>query len=268
MFTSLSLETIKKVAPSVFTEEGATHTSEKYQHISTEKVVKALMAEGFVPTMATQSSARLEGKEAYTKHMLRFRRVDARPTMSGLFPEIVLINSHDCLSSYRLMAGIYRLICSNGLTAGKMYNEIRVRHQGDILGKVIEGTYEVVENSKKMLDAAERMRAVELSYSEKKIFAESAHAIRFENSPLSEAIKPVKLLLPRQSAEFNKDDLFTVFNVVQENIIKGGLHGHAKDANGHYKRVSTRAVKSIDQNTSLNRALWTLSEKMMQLKGI
>ncbi|CAN5425545.1 DUF932 domain-containing protein [soil metagenome] len=268
MFRSISLEKLQTLTPSVFTVDSASRTSEKYQHISTEKVVKALMAEGFVPTLATQSSARLETKEAYTKHMLRFRHVDARPTMSGLFPEIVLINSHDGLSSYRLMAGIYRLICSNGLTAGKMYNEIRVRHQGDILGQVIEGTYQVVEDSKKMLDAAERMGSIQLSHSEKKIFAESAHAIRFENSPLSEAIEPIQLLSARRSTEFNKDDLFTVFNVVQENLIKGGVRGYAKDANGRHKKVSTRAIKSIDQNTSLNRALWTLSEKMMQLKGI
>ncbi|MHB1949557.1 MAG: DUF932 domain-containing protein, partial [Gammaproteobacteria bacterium] len=205
--------------------------------------------------------------KAFTKHMLRFRHVNARPTASGLYPEIVLINSHDGLSSYRLMAGVYRLVCSNGLIAGNTYDEIRVRHQGDILGNVIEGTYRVIGDSKKMIESAEKMSALVLSNPEKKIFAESAHAIRFENSSMSEAIEPVKLLSPRRLAESNKDDLFTVFNIVQENLIKGGIRGYAKDANGYHKRVRTRAINSIDQNTILNRALWSLAEKMMQLKG-
>ena len=81
-------------------------------------------------------------------------------------------------------------------------------------------------------------------------------------------IEPQKLLSPRRSSEVNKDDLFTVFNIVQENVIKGGVRGYGRDRQGHPKRIRTREIKSIDQATSLNKALWTMSEKMMQLKGI
>jgi len=54
---------------------------------------------------------------------------------------------------------------------------------------------------------------------------------------------------------------------MQENAIKGGLRGWSRDKKGRVKRTSTRAIKSIDQDNALNRALWTLAEKMMQLKG-
>lgn len=267
MMSSINLENLKKRVPSVFTESGSNKTSDKYKHISTANIVNGLLHEGFVPTWATQCRTRLADKRDFTKHMMRFRHVNARPTASGLYPEIVLINSHDGLSSYRLMAGVFRLVCSNGLIAGNTYDEIRVRHQGDILGNVIEGTYRVIEDSKKMIGSAERMSTIALSNPEKKFFAEAAHSIRFENSSMSEAIEAVKLLSPRRSVEINKDDLFTVFNIAQENLIKGGVYGYAKDANGYQKRVRTRAINSIDQNTILNRALWSLAEKMMQLKG-
>jgi len=200
--------------------------------------------------------------------MLRFRHVDAQPTVSGLYPEIILINSHDGLSSYRLMAGIYRVVCSNGLIAGTSYDEIRIRHQGDIMGEIIDGTYRVIETSKKMISLAEQMSSITLSLPERVIFAEAAHSIRFDdNNSVGGGIEPSKLLAPRRYAETNKNDLFTVFNVVQENLIKGGVKGYTKDKNGYLKRVSTRAINSIDQNTALNRALWTLAEKMMQLRG-
>ncbi len=267
MFSSISLDNLKRIVPSIFTESGSSKTSDKYKHISTANIVNGLLNEGLVPTWATQCRTRLIDKRAFTKHMIRFRHIDARPTQSGLFPEIVLINSHDGLSSYRLMAGVYRLVCSNGLIAGNTYDEIRVRHQGDILGNVIEGTYRVIEDSKKMIESAEKMSTLALSNPEKKIFAEAAHSLRFENSSMNEAIEPVKLLSPRRYSEINKDDLFTVFNVVQENLIKGGVRGYAKDANGYHKRVRTRAINSIDQNTALNRALWSVAEKMMALKG-
>lgn len=144
MFTSLNLENLKNKIPSIFTESASNQTSEKYKHISTAKIVNGLLSEGFVPTWAAQCKTRIANKKAYSKHMLRFRHVNARPTASGLYPEIVLINSHDGLSSYRLMAGVYRLVCSNGLIAGNSYNEIRVRHQGNILEEVIEDRKSVV----------------------------------------------------------------------------------------------------------------------------
>ncbi len=268
MFNTLSLENLQRNVPSIFTEDSAERTSNKYQHISTAKVIDGLLGEGFMPTWAAQCKCRIAAKKAYTKHMLRFRHIDARPTSSGLYPELVLINSHDGLSSYRLMAGIYRMVCSNGLIAGTSYDEIRVRHQGDIVGEVIEGTYKIIEDSKNMIESADNMSSIALSNPEKEIFAEAAHTIRFDNSHAGESIDPLKLLSARRIDELNKNDLFTVFNVTQENLIKGGLRGYAKDKNGYAKRISTRGIKSIDQNTALNRALWTLAEKMMQLRNV
>jgi hypothetical protein len=267
MFKALLPEDLAKNVPSIFTEGAADRTSDKYQHISTMRVLDGLKREGFVPVKAMQSRVRIADKANFTKHLIRLRHIDARPTVSGLFPEIVLINSHDGLSSYRLMSGIYRLICSNGLIAGNTYEQVKIRHQGDIVHNVIEGTHEVIKNSKKMIESGEEMEQVNLSIDEKKIFAETAHAIRFEGSETGENIKPISLLRPRRFVELNKNDLFTSFNIVQENIIKGGIAGYAKDKYGRMvKRIRTRAIKSIEQDTVLNRALWSLSEKMMELK--
>ena len=267
MFKALLPEDLIKKAPSIFTEAAADRTSDKYQHISTIRVLDGLKREGFVAVKAMQSRVRIADKANFTKHLIRLRHVDARPTAGGLFPEIVLINSHDGLSSYRLMSGIYRLICSNGLIAGNTYEQVKIRHQGDIIHNVIEGTYEVIKNSKKMIESAEEMEQVKLSIDEKNLFAEAAHAIRFDGNETGQNIKPVSLLTPRRFVESNKNDLFTVFNIVQENIIKGGIASYAKDKYGRMtKRIRTRAIKSIDQDTMLNRALWSLSEKMLELK--
>ncbi len=269
MFNVLSLETLQRKAPSIFAQDSAERTSDKYRHISTAKVVEGLIGEGFMPTWVKQSNCRLENKKDYTKHMIRFRHIQARPTANDLYPEIVLINSHDGLSSYRLVAGIYRMLCSNGLVAGNDYAEVRVRHQGDIVNHVIEGTYEVVETAHQMLGVANKMEAIELTIKEQKAFAETAHELRFEDSEIGKAIKPTQLLEPRRYAERGKSDLFTTFNVVQENLLKGGVRGFIKNKHGYpTRRTSTRAINSIDQSTALNRALWTLAEKMMQLKGV
>lgn len=268
-FHPLQRHELLKAAPSIFAESGNHKTSAKYQHISTIQVVDALEKEGYLPVKVDQSRSRIEEKKGFAKHCIRFRHCDLKPTVdSGLFPELVLTNSHDGLSSYKLQSGLFRLVCSNGMVAGETHREVRVRHQGDIINQVIEGTYEVMQDSQSLLENAAEMGALELTNEERKIFAEAAHEIYFDGSesPLKNAISPEYFLAPKRF-EDRKTDLFTTFNVVQENAIRGGLKGWYRDDNRRIHNVSTRAVNSIDRSNSLNRALFTLAEKMRELKN-
>jgi hypothetical protein len=267
VFTQVSLETLRQHVPSIFTEEKAETTTVRYQHISTLNVIEGLRGEGFVPVWATQCRSRTEVKRAYTKHMIRFRHVNAI-NVNGLYPELVLINSHDGLCSYRLMSGIYRLVCSNGLIAGNTYAETKVRHQGDVVGNIIQGSFTVMDQSQKLLETSEKMNQIILDSKEKEIFAEAAHQLKFEdNEEQGLAISPKQLLSARRVEDEYKNDLFTTFNVIQENLMKGGLYGWIRDNNNRPKSTKTRIVTGIDKKTSLNRALWTIAEKMMVLKS-
>ncbi|MGG6549144.1 UNVERIFIED_CONTAM: DUF945 domain-containing protein, partial [Prevotella sp. 15_C9] len=71
-----------------------------------------------------------------------------------------------------------------------------------------------------------------------------------------------QLLRPRRFDD-RESDLWSTFNRVQENLVKGGLDG--RTANG--RRQRTRPVQGIDQNVRLNRALWLLAEGMRELKA-
>ena len=268
-FISLTRDQLRRDVPAIFAEHGSHKTSARYSHISTLEVVDALEREGYLPVKAMQSRSRIEENKGFAKHLIRFRHVNAIATVgSGLFPELVLTNSHDGLSSYKLQNGLYRLVCSNGMVAGKTFNEVRVKHQGDIVGNVIEGTYTVMGESEKLIDASQRMGSVQLSQDEQKAFARAVHEIYFDGneSPLVQAIEPEKFLRVRRTAD-RAEDLFTVFNRAQENAIRGGLSGYYQDPKRGYVRTTTREIKSIDKNTALNRALWTLAEEMAKLKG-
>jgi len=267
MLQVLSKEKLLKVAPSVFTQARSIKTSEKYQPISTEQIINKLMSEGFFPTWASQTTVRNLEYKAFAKHMIRFQRHDALQNAQGLYPELVLVNSHDGLSSYRLMAGLFRVVCSNGMIAGQTYNEIRIKHQGDVIGNVIEGTYKVIETANQMLDVSDEMASINLNNVEKEIFAEAAHALKFSDTDGSMIVSPKSLLQTRRYVDQKDNDLFTVFNVIQENLIKGGIRANRLNKYGYTTRTKTREVKAIDQNIKLNRALWTLTEKMMEIKS-
>lgn len=74
-------------------------------------------------------------------------------------------------------------------------------------------------------------------------------------------VAPEQVLLPNRRQD-NRNDLWTTYQRVQENLIKGGLIG--RTAKG--KLTRTRAVNGITGDVKLNNALWSLAEEMKALK--
>src|SRR5579864_73413 len=115
--TPLTLEEIGQRAPSALATRPFDAMSAKYGFVPTSGVIEAMIVAGFQPFSAVQSRTRVPGKGDFTKHMLRFRHEDVSQSLAvgEVVPEVVLINSHYGSSAYKLIAGLYRLICSNGL---------------------------------------------------------------------------------------------------------------------------------------------------------
>jgi hypothetical protein len=113
-----------------------------------------------------------QDKRDFTKHMLRLRRHDQ---INGKeVPEIILLNSHDGSSSYKMIPGMFRQVCSNGLVAWKDFGEIRVPHKGDIVGQVIEGAYTVLKTFDAVDENIDLMKSIQLTLPEQRLFGATA----------------------------------------------------------------------------------------------
>jgi hypothetical protein len=270
--TPLTIDEIARRAPSALATRPYDAMSAKYQYIPTIDVIKGMIASGFQPFAASQSRTRIEGKAGFAKHLIRFRHQDAAMSLvvGDVIPEIVLINSHDGACAYRLIAGMYRLVCSNGLmVADSEIESIVIRHAGNVLQDVVDGSYRLVEDTGKALGTVNKWGQLLLTDGEQNAFAQAAHTLRFADSEgkITTPITPAQLLAPRRYADEGKD-LWHTFNRVQENVIAGGLSAIQRNAAGQrVRRVSTRRINGIDQDVRLNRALWQLAEHMAELKG-
>ncbi|EAU4681825.1 DUF945 domain-containing protein [Salmonella enterica] len=252
----LTREELMQYTPSVFGEDKHTSRSEKYSYIPTITLLENLRREGFEPFFACQSRVRDPGRRDYTKHMLRLRR--AGQITGQQVPEIIILNSHSGESSFQLLPGMWHQVCANGLVCGQSFGEIRVPHRGDIAGKVIEGAYDVLGVFDRVEEKREAMQSLLLPPPAQHALAKAALTYRFgeEHQPVA----ATQILTPRRD-EDRKDDLWSVFNRIQENLSKGGLSG--RTAQG--KRTHTRAVNGIDGDIRLNRALWVMAEQMQQV---
>ena len=257
----LSDEQIHRVAPSILAEAPHESRSQRYAYIPTATVLTELRKEGFQPFMVTQTRTRHEDRRDYTKHMIRLRhasQINAR----GEANEIILLNSHDGTSSYQMLAGMFRFVCSNGLVCGDTVADVRVPHKGDVAGQVIEGAYQVLHGFDRALESRESMQAITLDEGEAEVFARAALSLKYDDPDKPAPITESQILMPRRFDD-RRPDLWSVFNRTQENLTKGGLHG--RSANG--RRQQTRPVQGIDSDIRLNRALWLLADGLRQLKA-
>jgi len=268
----LTEDEIFQLAPSVFATTAHESRSAKFKPIATIDVIRMLDKEGFGVVGAMQSITKTPDRKPFAKHALRLRQKgDVKRQVGDTVFETLIKNANDGSGAYDLLSALWRIRCLNSLVA--MSTEMstqRVRHTGDVAPKVIEGVFSVLKDADRALNAPDQWGQMQLGRDEQMILAEAAHAVRFpvdaETGNQTTHVKPQQLLMTRRS-EDEANDLWTVFNRVQENVIRGGLDNFGRDANNRFRRAHTREVKGIDQNTALNRALWTLGERMAALKA-
>lgn len=256
----LSDDQIRSVVPSIFAEAPHDSRSERYVYIPTASVLTSLRQEGFEPFMVCQTRVRKDDRRDFTKHLIRLRH--ASQINDSEAHEIILLNSHDGSSSYQMLAGMFRFVCHNGLVCGDTTADIRIPHKGNIADQVIEGAYEVLDGFERVDQTCEQMRAITLDAGEEHLLAHATLALKYDDPEQGTPITETQLLAARRHDD-HKPTLWSAFNRIQENLIKGGLS--ARSATG--RRQRTREVVGIDQNLRLNRSLWMLAEGMRQLKS-
>lgn len=247
------------IAPSIGATRPIDEVSSKYTFVSTLDAVDIIRDNGWKPVKVAEVKSRGERK-GFQKHMIRF-------TQNNMLAEnerfdVVLNNSHDRGCAFNLMAGIFRMVCSNGLIIGDKSLEFSHKHINFSAEDFCVSIGEISNSANLIEKRVTDFKQIELSPVESITYAESANHIRWgEESP----IEPSKILSPRRTQDM-KPDLWTTYNRVQENIMKGGHSYVRRDANNNLRRGTTRKIKAIDKDIKLNKALWMLTEKMADLK--
>ena len=267
----LDNDTLKDYVPSLFATEAHDSRSDRFVPIPTVHVLDALRAADFSPVFAQQSRTRIPGKQDYTRHMLRLRH-RSLISASGRAFEIILSNANDGTSAYKMIAGVFRFVCLNGLYTGETFGApVYVRHAGKtVIEQVQSGALNILDTAPEALALVDEMKATPVDRPTADSYARAAHVMRHPDAwevnqetgemTLDESRVPVApndLLRTRRTADRHAT-AWHLFNIVQENTIKGGQRGWTQSKNGA-RRATTRAVTGIEQSTKLNRTLWDMA---------
>ena len=254
---ALTMDDVRERAPAVFASSAHERLSSKYTFIPTERVLTGLMQAGFVPVAARQTQAR-RSSGLHARHVVRLRRRFETVQLKDSVPEVVFLNSHDGTSGYQLRIGLFRVVCTNGLIVSRgAFPTYCVSHRGNVVDDVIAGALEVSERFESLAASVEQMEQRRMFKDEQLQFAERALTLRFPEASQG-GLRPSQLLGCRRAQDAG-DDLWSVLNRVQENLLVGGLSRHS--ASGRLTR--TRRITSIRQDVSLNGGLWDLAAQVL-----
>lgn len=277
--SALTVEQIKNLAPAVYAETKAENLSDRYVSLRSSDLIPIMQDYGYSPVQAIQKSSRKNSPHSHehNAHMISFARTsqadyDNCINPEEVRPEIILYNSHDGSSAVKLFAGCYRFICSNGIIAGEGFNA-RAYHSKTAIQGFEDMLKTTVENLPVLMQRIQRLKNTQLDYDQQYQMARLSAASRWElYGDLQDKEKAgtyacnetFKNLLQVSRNEDNFQDAFTVFNRIQEGVIRG--KAYVKSITEHTPEGNlrkARPVGSVKENIRINSELWDIADSFV-----
>jgi len=254
----LTRDDIVARVPSALASTHDGRRSDLYTFVPTLDIINSMESNGWGVVAAKVPKARKSASRDFGIHQLEFQErgavalVDPRvPDSKAIFPRIHILNSHNGTSRFQVLAGLYTLVCSNGLIVSTAsVGEFSTRHTGSFNA---EDAFRTVEQFRAAMsgigDTMQLWSGLQLSPTEADEFALAAARIRW-NDPADAIPSPAYILAPHREADVGRD-LWRVFNVAQENLIGGGFKRATREA---------RKVTNLRESIRINSELWNLAE--------
>jgi hypothetical protein len=252
------------------TEVAKLGLSEHYSFVPTVKVINDLRTLGWEVVDAVQVKSRKKSTNGYQKHMVTFEHPNYRLEGAEEFPQLLLTNSHNGENAFQLSAGIFRLVCSNGLVIkSEDYGSQRLIHKGYSFEAVREMVNEFVGQIDETLTKITAMKTVKITTEQQVEFAKQAALLRFKSKSYNEEnignVVDLDNLLEATRPEDDGDGLWEVYNRVQESLVSGN-YNYASTGNLNAEGSKTRKarpIKNFQQSIEVNEKLSQLAFAMV-----
>lgn len=267
----LTKDQIRNSSPLVFADAPTNpNLSKKYLFVNTETIIDDLEKLGWLPVQAAQRKSQKSEGTIFSKHMIAFQNPNIKITSSDgddAYPRILLTNSHDGMQSFKFSVGIFRLVCSNGLVvADEQFSNFNIKHKGYTFAELRSVVKQAVEDLPNRVQVMNDMKNRVLTQEEKNKLALDAMMVRAGIAPNSEKAAKFNydeetiqdILDPKRDADIG-NDLWRVFNVVQEKITQGEFHAALKGA----KVRKVRKIKSFEKDIKVNQELFKLATALV-----
>ena len=246
----ITLDSIRTTVPSVFSTSADPKMSDKYTFVPTMEILENFDREGW-----KLYSAKQIGQGSYSSHELRLRNGEL-PQVGDSLVEAVIRNSHNGMSTFSVSAGLFRLVCSNGLTVPtSVADTISVKHMRVDMGVVRQITDEFADRLPMIQRSVGRMESTFLNEERTLDMLNKASLIRWQKGSVPSKINVEDLLRPERDADVG-NNVWKLFNVIQEKYVRGGT----KYKSQRGRMVYMKELKNFQTINKINTGLWELAE--------
>ncbi len=262
MLQAISTEEILASAPAVLETSHKPTLSSKYTHIPTSILIEDMANLGWVAVKAQQQKSRDENKRLHKKHLVTFRNPNVKVESKDgddIYPQILIMNSHDGSSSFQFRVGIFRLVCSNGLViCTEDFGKTNLRHSGYSFEQLKSIVIDLTNNIPNTIQMLNVLNKVELDEEQQRTFVEKAMEIRFGENFKNIGFDSAELLKSvRKEDEGNS--VWKVLNKVQESLIHGTYTYSKKDSDKPKKNKKARSIRNFKRDLEINEKLFQLA---------
>jgi len=225
--------------------------SARYKTVQTNLIAQKFKDLGFIVDGVYHRRSRVANRAGYGRHMVKLSHPELLKTTdhNDVKMQLIVTNSFDGSSAFKIQLGFFRFVCANGMIVGETLESYRHKHTGMILEELDDSIDRIVAQVKNLSALLSKMKEKNLS---------TAQIISFEREAMklrSDKIQTVEWTARRE--EDKPLDLFTVYNRIQEDLVRGGTA--ATSASGRVRVL--REIKGVDKLRELNEKLFDLAVK-------
>lgn len=257
--TPLTLDEVRQAAPQAFAQAPKSGLSARYTFLPTSRIIEDMDRLGWKVQSAKTGKSRSPINAEFGNHVIKFFHPDVfikdQDGNVESYINVVVMNNHTGMGSFKFELGIFRLVCSNGLVIkDKDMGSFNIRHSGYSFEDLRETLNKVLDSLPDMVGRINEYNKVILSKEAQADFAQKAFALRsYQERPLTE--EELKEFLQPRRKEDEGDSLWTILNRVQESVLKGGYHITNKKG----KVRKAKSIRNIQKDVQLNQQLWELA---------
>ena len=232
-------------------------TSEKYTLISSIDVINQLKKFNWYVTSIQVNPVKDESRENKQVHLVRLRHFDDLLSPKESAVELLFFNSFDRSKAFSISIGLYRFCCCNGLILGETFDSYKLRHIGDLENNLEDIIAKVAKFKSKLEQKVQEYSNTFLTQSEMETFAKLSVPLKF--APHLE-VDSKQLLVPQREEDMKDTSIYTVLNIIQENLIRSqNVVGVNKETG---RKFTSKEITSLKKDYEINVGIFNLADRI------
>lgn len=240
--------------------------SDRFKVVTPSDIGQVLTDFNFEIVHLKTAKSKLVERRDFQTTIARYRSKDGFE-IDGLSMDLIFKVPH-LYGKIEGILGLFRGICSNQINVGQRFETIKLAHTGNPMETIKDLIPTLVAQRSQLIDTVKEMKSKQIDARVSLDLAKQIADFRLKDTENIQTININSLLQTHRDGDIGQD-LFTVMNIIQENIVRYPMSYSVKQVNQLTGDETTRQLRTrpVKDNTArsieLNKFIWDASTQLL-----